>query len=163
MQFTELTLVLVHASDSGRQGAHPGLRYRLSDFNTGPQSVAYNQLVKPPDHRLSHPVSSQISLSGLPTLIPNPSLSGITAATLNSVTMTLADVQMRVLTLIKPSTILLGHSFESDLRALKLSQERCIGTTLQFYHMRGRPLKPHCLRASGSATLYRIGARRAQS
>ena len=57
-------------------------------------------------------------------------------------TTTLADVQTHLLTLIKPSTILLGHSLESDLRALKLSHGRCIDTALLFHHPRGRPLKP---------------------
>ena len=75
-------------------------------------------------------------------LIFNPSFSGITAATLDPVTTTLADVQTHVRTLIKPSMILLCHSLESDLRALKLSQPRCIDTALIFHHPRGRPLKP---------------------
>lgn len=41
-----------------------------------------------------------------------------------------------------PSTILLGHSLESDLRALQLAHPRCIDTALLFHHPRGRPLKP---------------------
>ena len=57
-------------------------------------------------------------------------------------TTTLTDVQTHLLTLIKPSTILLGHSLESYLRALKLSHGRCIDTALLFHHPRGRPLKP---------------------
>ena len=53
-------------------------------------------------------------------------------------------MQTHLLTLIKPLTILLGHSLESDLRALKLevSHGRCIDTALLFYHPRGQPLKP---------------------
>ena len=37
--------------------------------------------------------------------------------------------------------ILLGHSLESDLRALQLSHPRCIDTALIFHRPRGRPLK----------------------
>ena len=44
-------------------------------------------------------------------------------------------------TLITPSTVLLGHSLESDSRALQLSHARCINTALIF-HPRGRPRKP---------------------
>ena len=94
------------------------------------------------DHRLSHPVSSQISIYGLSGLISNPSFSGITAAAIDPVTTTRADVQTHLLTLIKPSTILLGRSLELDLRALKLSHGRCIDTALLFHHPRGHPLKP---------------------
>jgi DNA polymerase III epsilon subunit-like protein len=75
-------------------------------------------------------------------ITPDSSFSGITAQALESVTTTLADVQAHLRTLITPSTILLGHSLESDLRALQLSHPRCIDTALIFHHPRGRPLKP---------------------
>ena len=61
---------------------------------------------------------------------------------MESVTTTLADVQAHLSTLISASTILLGHSLESDLRALQFSHPRCIDTALIFHHPRGRPLKP---------------------
>lgn len=70
------------------------------------------------------------------------SFSGITANHLASVTTTLPMVQAKLLTLITPHTILLGHSLEQDLRALKLAHPRCIDTALIFHHPRGRPLKP---------------------
>ncbi|KAK2461339.1 hypothetical protein APHAL10511_006866 [Amanita phalloides] len=38
--------------------------------------------------------------------------------------------------------ILLGHSLESDLKALKISHPFCIDTALLYHHPRGRPLKP---------------------
>lgn len=38
--------------------------------------------------------------------------------------------------------ILLGHSLENDLRALKLSYPRIIDTALLYHHPRGRPRKP---------------------
>ncbi|KAF8697258.1 hypothetical protein AX14_001396, partial [Amanita brunnescens Koide BX004] len=38
--------------------------------------------------------------------------------------------------------ILLGHSLESDLKALKISHPFCIDTAIIYHHPRGRPLKP---------------------
>src|SRR5713226_8340655 len=73
------------------------------------------------------------------TLTPDVSFSGITAQALEPITMTPADVQAHLQT---PSTILLGHSLESDLRALQLLHPWCIDTALIFHHPRGRPLKP---------------------
>ena len=55
---------------------------------------------------------------------------------------TLAHVQFHLFTLIRPSIILLGHSLESDLRALKLSHAHCVHTASLFHHPSGRPLKP---------------------
>jgi RNA exonuclease 1 len=60
------------------------------------------------------------------------------------VTTTLADVQMFLLPLLSrtPTPILLGHSLDSDLKALKLCHPRCIDTALMYHHPRGRPMKP---------------------
>ena len=78
--------------------------------------------------------------------MPYHSWSGITEGALSSVNTTLAEVQTRLLSLFTstPSStpILLGHSLESDLKALKLCHPRCIDTALIFHHPRGRPLKP---------------------
>lgn len=38
--------------------------------------------------------------------------------------------------------ILLGHSLENDLKALKLAHPFCVDTALLYHHPRGRPLKP---------------------
>lgn len=70
------------------------------------------------------------------------SFSGITEEALQSITTTLGDVQAYLRTIITPSTILIGHSLESDLHALQLSHPRCIDTAILFHHPRGRPLKP---------------------
>ena len=75
-------------------------------------------------------------------ITPDSSFSGITAKTLESITTSLADVQAHLRTLITPSTILLGHSLEHDLRALQLSHPRCIDTAVIFHHPGGPPLKP---------------------
>ncbi|KAM3445159.1 hypothetical protein NHJ13734_000683 [Beauveria thailandica] len=67
--------------------------------------------------------------------------SGITAEMLAPVTTTLADVQARLLTLLTPRTILVGHSLESDTKALRLTHPFIVDTSLLFPHPRGAPLK----------------------
>ncbi|KAJ7049934.1 ribonuclease H [Mycena amicta] len=106
--------------------------------------VVYDQLVKP-----AKPVVDYLT-----------KWSGITAAQLGPVTTTLAQVQDHILKLLSPpapnpfsataaasttphlTPILIGHSLESDLNALKLCHPLCIDTALLYHHPRGRPLKP---------------------
>lgn len=72
--------------------------------------------------------------------------SGITAERLSKATKTLAGVQSRLLdganALITPYTILLGHSLECDLTALRIRHALCIDTALMYKHPRGAPYKP---------------------
>ena len=72
--------------------------------------------------------------------------SGITEASLATATTTLAQVQSHLLTLLappeRPTSILVGHSLESDLKALRICHPLCIDTALAYHHPRGRPLKP---------------------
>ena len=51
---------------------------------------------------------------------PLPRFSGLTAEDFVGVAVGVADVQRRVLELVSSETVLLGHSLESDLRALKV-------------------------------------------
>ncbi|KAL9008128.1 MAG: hypothetical protein Q9173_006714 [Seirophora scorigena] len=67
--------------------------------------------------------------------------SGITAEKLDPVTTTLADVQKRLLDILTPRTILVGHSLDSDLAALKLTHPFIIDTSVLYQHPRGPPLK----------------------
>ena len=67
--------------------------------------------------------------------------SGITPSHLKGITFTLSDVQSQLLSLLTPSTILLGHSLESDLNALKLTHPFIIDTSLLYPHPRGLPLR----------------------
>lgn len=67
--------------------------------------------------------------------------SGITASMLEGVTTTLADIQQKLLSIITPQTILLGHSLNSDFNALQLTHPFVIDTALLFPHPRGPPLK----------------------
>ncbi|PVF98588.1 hypothetical protein CPB86DRAFT_774753 [Serendipita vermifera] len=68
--------------------------------------------------------------------------SGITPDSLSSTKTTLADVHTFLSSLLTPTTILLGHSLESDLKAMKVAHGRCLDTSVLFHHPRGRPLKP---------------------
>lgn len=64
---------------------------------------------------------------------------------LHPVSVTLADVQKKLLTLFHSTTILIGHSLESDLRALKVSHGTVVDTALLYPHPAGPPVK-HSLR-----------------
>ncbi|KAJ6456397.1 ribonuclease H [Mycena sanguinolenta] len=117
-------------------------RVCLMDFHSG--NVVYDQLVKP-----SKPILDYLTR-----------WSGITAEQLRPVTTTLAQVQAHILRLLSPpapnpfstsastpstpylTPILVGHSLESDLKALKLCHPKCIDTAVMYHHPRGRPLKP---------------------
>ncbi|KAJ6507395.1 ribonuclease H [Mycena vitilis] len=116
-------------------------RICLIDFNSG--VVVYDQLVKP-----LKPILDYLTR-----------WSGITAEQLGPITTTLAQVQAHVLRLLSPpaanpfaangtpsaphlTPILVGHSLESDLKALKLCHSMCIDTAVLYHHPRGRPLKP---------------------
>jgi RNA exonuclease 1 len=74
--------------------------------------------------------------------------SGIKPGQLDAITTTLADVQAHLLSLLspadpaEPTPVLLGHSLESDLRALKLCHPRVVDTAIAFGHPKGRPFKP---------------------
>ncbi|KAG7452034.1 ribonuclease H-like protein [Guyanagaster necrorhizus] len=118
-------------------------RVCIIDFRSG--IVIYDQLVKP-----SKPITDYLTRRW----------SGITAEALAPVTTTLSQVQAHLLRILSPpatdpsstsaesssspflTPILLGHSLESDLRALKLCHPFCIDTAVIFHHPRGRPLKP---------------------
>lgn len=61
------------------------------------------------------------------------------------VTRTLRDAQREILTFVGPETYLVGHSLESDLRALKLIHRRLIDTSELYPSPRGTPYKVDCL------------------
>lgn len=67
--------------------------------------------------------------------------SGITKEKLEPVTTTLADIQQKLLTLLTPRTVLVGHSLNSDLNALKITHPFIVDTTMIYPHPRGPPLK----------------------
>mmetsp|Transcript_66788 Transcript_66788/g.157291 ORF Transcript_66788/g.157291 Transcript_66788/m.157291 type:complete len:585 (-) Transcript_66788:116-1870(-) len=67
--------------------------------------------------------------------------SGITEETLAGVEVSREDVQKRLQELLSDQTILVGHSLESDLKALQLVHERVIDTVLLYPHPRGWPFR----------------------
>lgn len=67
--------------------------------------------------------------------------SGMTSALLDPVKTTLSEVQSKLLDLFTPKTILLGHSLESDLTAMKMTHPFIIDTSLIYPHPRGPPLR----------------------
>ncbi|GIC85624.1 RNA exonuclease [Aspergillus udagawae] len=67
--------------------------------------------------------------------------SGITKEKLDSVTTTLADIQQKLLTILTPRSVLVGHSLNSDLNALKLTHPFIVDTAIVYPHPRGPPLK----------------------
>ncbi|KAI8992741.1 hypothetical protein BD414DRAFT_521323 [Trametes punicea] len=109
-------------TDEGKQLA----RVCLIDYASG--IVVYDQLVKP----------------GKPVVDYLTRWSGITAEALDKATATFEDVQAHIHSVLSttPTPVLLGHSLESDLNALKICHPRCIDTAIIFHHPRGRPLKP---------------------
>ncbi|KZT05155.1 ribonuclease H-like protein [Laetiporus sulphureus 93-53] len=101
-------------------------RVCMVDYTSG--IVVYDQLVKP-----QKPIVDYLTR-----------WSGITAEALDPVTTTFEEVQTHILSILSatPTPILLGHSLESDLKALKICHPRCIDTAVIYHHPRGRPLKP---------------------
>ncbi|KAF0690827.1 Aste57867_17815 [Aphanomyces stellatus] len=89
--------------------------------------VVYDQLVKP-----HHTIVNY-----------HTEFSGITAETLADVDVRLADVQAALLArFVSSDVILVGHSIDSDLRALRLVHARVVDTAVLFPHARGFPFKP---------------------
>ncbi|XP_059167068.1 RNA exonuclease 1 homolog [Physella acuta] len=71
----------------------------------------------------------------------NTRFSGITAADMKGVATNLRGVQAVMLSMISDKTILMGHSLESDLVALKLIHSTVVDTSLVFPHRLGLPYK----------------------
>ncbi|KAJ9224909.1 hypothetical protein DTO021C3_5916 [Paecilomyces variotii] len=67
--------------------------------------------------------------------------SGITKEKLDPVTTTLHDIQQKLLSILTPRSVLVGHSLNSDLNALKLTHPFIIDTSIIYPHPRGPPLK----------------------
>lgn len=57
------------------------------------------------------------------------------------ITTTLRDIQKRLVEILHPKTILIGHSLNSDLTALKLTHPFIVDTSILYPHPRGPPLK----------------------
>lgn len=60
---------------------------------------------------------------------------------LSNVTRNLREVQAVLLSMFSAKTILIGHSLESDLKALKLIHSVVVDTSVLFPHKMGPPKK----------------------
>nr|XP_028569290.1 RNA exonuclease 1 homolog isoform X1 [Podarcis muralis] len=87
--------------------------------------VVYDTFVKP-DHKV---------------VDYNTRFSGVTEADLENASITLRDVQAVLLSMFSSDTILIGHSLESDLFALKLIHGTVVDTAIVFPHRLGLPYK----------------------
>src|SRR5688572_19635045 len=65
--------------------------------------------------------------------------SGIKEEHLEGVTTSLADIQQRLLKLLTPRSILVGHSLDSDLNVLKLTHPFLVDTSILYPHVTGLP------------------------
>jgi RNA exonuclease 1 len=71
----------------------------------------------------------------------NTRWSGLTKQTLEKCTKTLEMVQSDLLRLFNKDTILIGHSLESDFKALRLIHKNVVDTSVVFPHKMGPPIK----------------------
>lgn len=71
----------------------------------------------------------------------NTNFSGITAEMMEKETRSLRDVQAVLLSMFHSKTILVGHSLESDLNALKIIHSTVVDTSILFPHKMGPPKK----------------------
>ncbi|XP_037742030.1 RNA exonuclease 1 homolog isoform X5 [Chelonia mydas] len=71
----------------------------------------------------------------------NTRFSGVTEEDLANASITLRDVQAVLLNMFSTDTILIGHSLESDLFALKLIHSTVVDTAVVFPHRLGLPYK----------------------
>lgn len=90
-----------------------------------------------------------------PIIDYNTRYSGITEEQMATVKTTLLDVQATILTMFNSKTILIGHSLESDFKALKLIHGCVIDTSVLFPHKMGPPYK-RALRNLSSEYLKKI-------
>lgn len=101
--------------------------------------VVYESLVKPLGYILDY----------------NTRFSGLTLEMLENVTKRITEVQATLLLIFNSKTILIGHSLESDLKALRIIHDTVVDTSVLFPHKMGPPRK-RALRNLASDYLKKI-------
>jgi RNA exonuclease 1 len=97
----------------------------------------YDQLVKP-----DNPITDYLTRYPPPNGSANERWSGITEERLRNTTTRLSTIQESLVHIIDSDIILVGHSLECDLQALKLAHPHIIDTSVIYQHTRGPPYKP---------------------
>lgn len=97
-------------------------RVTVVDIN---EKTVYDALVKPTNKVIDY----------------NTRFSGITEQLLKNTTTTLHNVQAVLLSMFNSETILIGHSLESDFKALKLIHDVVVDTSVLYPHKMGPPKK----------------------
>ena len=76
-----------------------------------------------------------------PVLDYNTRFSGIDESMLKDTKISMKEVHLKILANLKPNSIIVGHSLENDLIALKLIHGCVVDTSVVFPHKRGPPFK----------------------
>ncbi|KAI7693629.1 hypothetical protein SSS_07217 [Sarcoptes scabiei] len=71
----------------------------------------------------------------------NTQFSGLTEENFKNVNENLVDIQQELLKIITAESILIGHSLDSDFKAMKLFHTNVIDTAHLYPHKRGLPYK----------------------
>ncbi|KAK6735442.1 hypothetical protein RB195_018572 [Necator americanus] len=85
----------------------------------------------------------------------NTRFSGLTANQVETSTIDLFEAQNRLFEMVNEKSILIGHSLESDLKAMRIRHERVVDTAVVFEHRQGFPFK-RALRNLASDYLQKI-------
>lgn len=116
---------------------HVLTRVSMVDFD---MNIIYDELVKP-----ETPITDYLT-----------KYSGITEEKLSNVTKTFEEAQRDILNLVSEDDILIGHSFENDLNALKIRHPKIVDTSVIYEHKAGPPFRPALRNLTSTYLNYNI-------